>query len=166
MTKKVKAQANQNIVDVALQAHGNVRGLLDLWRAESIDTLTPDVASGDEFSYDPAIAYGVDHVDFATAATTAEPTRELIFKKRQNLFDVAIMAYGGAEGIVQLAFENDFTLSAIPVTGYKFKATGSRINEKVYQYLASRAIVINTGNTLPGQSGQGIFDFTFDFTFN
>lgn len=90
--------------------------------------------------------------------------------KGQNIFDVALSHYGdAAEGIMQLWRDNPDLplLSGDLAAGLELKINKERVinQEAVENY--SRAGQVNTGSyfTPIDSEEEGIFDYTFDYTF-
>ena len=89
---------------------------------------------------------------------------EIIAQNNQSILDIALQVSGSAEDAFDLAFENDLSvtedlmsghiLSVIPVT-----------NRRVVDYYQSNSIFPATATMTDTTEFNGIFDITFDTTF-
>jgi len=93
--------------------------------------------------------------------------KKVTVQKQQNIIDLAIQEYGSIEGLIQLAKDNDLSLDEDMVAGAMLEVNESKINNQpLVDYFKQRDIIIATGvSDFIGVNTGGIFDFTFDFTF-
>jgi hypothetical protein len=86
----------------------------------------------------------------------------IVINSGQNIVDLAIQEAGGIEGIVSLCEVNGVAIDDNLVAGAELKTKGVTIaNQSVRQFYRSRHV--NTG--YEDAEAEGIFDYTFDYTF-
>jgi hypothetical protein len=162
----MKVSKGQNIFDIAIQEYGNAaEGLLQLWRDNpGADLLSADLAAGLELSVDE------DQVDVLVSSGPVNPpvvSKKIRVSKGQNLFDVALSEFGGVEAVIQLWRDNPSAdLLSADLAGLELliDITGI-INQPAVDSYKDNGLV-NTGSQLIGiQQEEGIFDETFDETF-
>lgn len=91
--------------------------------------------------------------------------------KGQNLFDVALSHYGdAADGLLQLWKDNPAIdlLSGELLPGQEFVIDTEKVILQTAVDEYNKNGLINTGSDIPAgleETEEGIFDFTFDFTF-
>ena len=87
--------------------------------------------------------------------------------KQQNILDLAIQEYGSIEGLLELAKENNLSLDEDMVAGSVLSVDESKIiNLPLVNYFKEKEIVIATGANGFVTDDIGIFDDTFNDTFN
>jgi hypothetical protein len=141
-------QPNQNILDLAIQYYGHVQGLVHLCRDNDLE-LSAEPAAGTELNVDKT----VDLSDLQKA--TVKPIQdaqvpEVIPEPGQNLFDLAIQQFGSVSGIVDLAKNNNMSLSAIVLPGQVLNAKGEKKNKLIVNYFKS--------NSRPATGNEPIVD--------
>ena len=82
----------------------------------------------------------------------------------QSLFDIAVQHCGAVEAVIQLAVQNDISITDRLAVGSELTAIAI-INRDVFNYYARRGLQPATDITNKSLTG-GIFDDTFDDTFN
>ena len=82
----------------------------------------------------------------------------------QSIFDIAIQHCGAIEAAFQIALKNDIGLTDNLTVGAEL-ASAEIINRDVFNYFARRGLQPATETTNDSLS-KGIFDNTFDNTFN
>jgi hypothetical protein len=170
----MKVSKGQNIFDIAIQEYGNAaEGLLQLWRDNpGADLLNADLAAGLELSVDEDRVDALVLSGQGIAVTVNPPVAPVVSKKirvskGQNLFDVALSEFGGVEAVIQLWRDNPSAdLLSADLAGLELliDITGI-INQPAVDSYKDNGLV-NTGSQLIGiQQEEGIFDETFDETF-
>lgn len=82
----------------------------------------------------------------------------------QNIVDIALMLYGNAEAVFDIAQENGISVSETLRVGQEIKAGSSAANTNALRLIQSKGFVINTGVKTEAQTTQGFgFGFTLGF---
>lgn len=134
----IEATQNINAVDVAIKS-GGIEGLLDLLTSGQISSITDDLQVGQTYEVQEAKYKAINIV-----SVEKELQRKVTMQKRQNLVDLAIMAYGDVSALVKIAFENDLKIDQTPEVGYNFKFTLA--DNQMIEFLERKKLVINTGD--------------------
>ncbi len=93
--------------------------------------------------------------------------KKVIVHKRQNVIDLAIQEYGSIEGLLELAKENNLSLDEDMVVGSTLFVDASKItNKPLVGFFKEKKIVIVTGVDVFMDESEGVFNNTFDNTFN
>lgn len=92
---------------------------------------------------------------------------EVIALNNQSLFDIALQVYGDATGAFMLAKENGLSITADLTPGQVLQYDPTNvINKQVVDYYRVNNIKPATAITEePTPEDRGIFDYTFDETF-
>lgn len=90
-----------------------------------------------------------------------------IVTEGQSLFDLALQECGHVSAAFGLATDNDLSLTAILTPGQVIEVAESRIvRPEVVAYYRARNHRINTDNSEVADAEPGIFDDSFDNSFN
>jgi hypothetical protein len=91
--------------------------------------------------------------------------RTIKVNKGQNIFDVALSHYGAVEAVLQLWRDNEVHIFSDEVESMQLDIDNAKIvnQEVVDNYLENG--LVNTGSQLAEVQTEGIFDETFDETF-
>ena len=86
---------------------------------------------------------------------------------QQSIIDLAIQELGSADAAFELAIANGLSLTDMPEPGKTVQTmrASSLQNKRIAAYFLQRGLKPATGLTETTED-NGIFDFTFDFTFN
>jgi len=90
---------------------------------------------------------------------------EIIAQNNQSLLDISLQVSGSAEDAFNLAVGNDLSITDDLTVGQTFRFTETPINRRVVDYYQSNSIFPATAIMTDTAERSGIFDITFDITF-
>jgi len=164
--EKIVTYKGESVVDAAIRAYGHIEGVVP-YAIENGVALDFEETTG-------AVERLVNN-EVRTELKTKRPAFNQIPEKKissvlvnsdQNIIDMAIQETGSIEGLISFLRLNSLSPSAELVAGTSLKVKGADIiDPNVTSFYKQLNLKVNTG--FDGQQGEqeGIFDYTFDFTF-
>ena len=182
----MKTLNGQSIVDIAIQTAGSIESAFDLAISKGL-SVTDVLSPGTEINTENVINKTI--VDYFTMKNL-KPATDLTAKAliiagvvgafvsipknyksvstikalvNQTILDLAIQECGSVIAGIDFALENGLSITDDLIIGTAYTKT-SAINNKIALYFKQRNLLPATGLTI--EETAGIFDITFDFTFN
>lgn len=163
---ELKTYSGESSVDLSIRGFSHLEGLLKFC-----------IDNGVAIDHEESVGVTDRLVDDAVKAELrnnrpmfpprAEPKKERVtVNNGQNLVDLALQETGSVEGFVAFLRANEFSPADDPEAGVELKTLTADVkNAEVRNYYKALAYVVNTGDAAGASAPEGIFDFTFDFTF-
>lgn len=178
------AKQHQTIIDLAIQSTGSAEAAFELALmngysiTDDVETghvlSVPDVVDVDVLNYftqkgiQPATAW-LDNAERVVSAADVVISDENLLTSNyitvldgQTLFDIAMQQCGSAEAAFDLAIANDISITDILTAGTKLIPVAA-ISNKIVSYYEQKGI--RPATSITEATVKGIFDFTFDFSF-
>lgn len=127
---------------MAVRNYGHLQGVTQLAFDNGI-SLTQEVSAGDKLKVNKQVSFDLPVVTIQQQTTIAP--NQLIVEPWQNIFDIAVQAYGDLSGLVNLTADNLKSLTGNIVPGETLKTRNVVINKLVVDFIKGKGIKIATG---------------------
>jgi len=183
----MKVLSGQSILDIAIQSCGGAEAAFELSIMNGLnltdnlvtgqELMLPDVVNPDITLYfknkniQPATLLSVQAqvigsvVDTVIRDISTIQSNLITIVEGQTLFDIAIQVSGSAEAAFEMALINSIGITDELTPGMVLSPAGI-FNKQIASYYHDKQIKPATSIVTVNASESGIFDYTFDFTFN
>lgn len=166
MIKTTSILPGETLFDVAVREYGHMQGVFELAQDNGVG-MTNALEPGTELSIDDAVSFKTLK-GITIALQTSELPNEVMAEPYQNMFDLALQAYGDLAGVFQLAKDNELDMTADIKPGDVLKTRKEVINKLIFEYYRGRGIKPATGltpeeNELLKPEGIDFWGIEYDF---
>lgn len=168
MSNSTSIQANETLFDVAIREYGHLQGIKNLIQDNDLG-FTDEPEAGTDMEIDSSASFiTLSKVSIATASELSDTPNEETVKAGQNMFDLAIQVYGDLSGILNLANDNDKSLTDDLEAGETLQCREETISDTVVDFFSNReqkpaTALTDTETEELTPEGIGYWQIEYDF---